>query len=239
MPLAGHLGELRSRLVKSFLAVTVGMAAAYPLTGPLIQHLAGAAKEPLVFLSPTEAFWTVLKLSFFIGLALSSPVVIYHVWRFVAPGLLPEERKWVLPVLMLAALCFTLGLVFCSVVVLPFAMEFLVGFGTQLGFRPALSVGLYVDFVLKFLLAFGIIFEVPLAITLMARLGWVTPQFLVHYRRYAILVNAGLAAVLTPTYDLFNMLLMMIPLIVFYELGILGARVFWKKRPMEIVEETR
>jgi sec-independent protein translocase protein TatC len=156
-------------------------------------------------------------------------VALYQIWRFVSPGLLAHERRLAAPFVLLGCLFFVLGLAFCYFVVAPFALNFLVGFGLQQGLKPVFSIGLYIDFLLKFLLAFGLVFELPLAITVLAKLGLVTPQFLSRQRRYAILVNAILAAILTPTTDVFNMMLMMVPLLVFYELGIWGARLFGRK----------
>lgn len=226
MPLAGHLDELRRRLFKSLGAVGVGMLLTYSFSDELIAWLRQPGVTALYALSPVEAFWTTLKVSFFSGLVVALPVVIWQIWKFVSPGLLPRERRYALPFTVLAFLFFVLGLLFCYKVVLPFAMKFLVGFGTDRGIMPLFSIGMYVDFSLKFLLAFGLIFELPLALTLLSRLGLITPKFLARNRRYAILVNAVLAALLTPTTDVFNMMLTMLPLMVFYELGILGARLF-------------
>jgi sec-independent protein translocase protein TatC len=229
MPLTGHLEELRSRLLKSVGAVAVGMLLTYSFSDEIIRLLRQPGIPELISLSPVEAFWTTLKVCFFSGLFLSLPVVLYQFWRFVSPGLLPGERKYSLPFVLLGYLFFLLGLVFCYAVVLPFAIKFLVGFGLERGITPFFSIGLYVDFSLKFMLAFGIIFELPLMLTLLSRMGLVTPEFLSRNRRYALLVNAVAAAFLTPTSDIFNMMLTMIPLVVFYELGILGARIFQRR----------
>jgi len=231
MPFTGHLGELRSRLFKVIGTVFAGMILAYAGSDILIGWLKRPLDSELYFFSPTEAFWVTMKVSFFAGLFLSTPVVLFQIWRFVSPGLLPQERRLALPVVLVGTLFFILGLLFCYFVVTPFALKFLVGFGMQQGLKPVFSIGLYVDFVLKFLLAFGLVFELPLAVTILAKLGLVTPEFLARQRRYAVVVNAVLAAVLTPTTDIFNMMLMMVPLLIFYELGILGAR-FFGRRPV-------
>jgi sec-independent protein translocase protein TatC len=228
MPLSGHLGELRGRLFKSLGAVGVGMLLTYSFSDELIRLLRQPGVTELYSLSPVEAFWTTLKVSFFSGLAVSLPFVLWQVWKFVSPGLTPRERRYSLPFVVLASIFFALGVLFCYEVVLPFAVRFLVRFGTERGITPLFSIGMYVDFSLKFLLAFGLIFELPLALTLLSRLGLITPRFLAKNRRYAVLVNAVLAAVLTPTTDVFNMMLTMLPLMIFYELGILGARLFGK-----------
>jgi sec-independent protein translocase protein TatC len=233
MPLTGHLEELRSRLLKALGAVGVGMLLTYSFSDQVITFLKHPGLPELYSLSPTEAFWTTLKVTFFSGLLLALPVVLFQLWRFISPGLLPGERRYALPFVVLAYLFFLLGVLFCYAVVLPFALKFLVGFGLERGIKPLFSMGLYVDFVLKFLLAFGLIFELPLAITLLSRMGWLTPEFLTRNRRYALLLNAVFAAILTPTSDVFNMALTLLPLMLFYELGILGARIFGRKAPPE------
>lgn len=229
MPVIGHLEELRGRLIKVTWTVLGGMVLAYTVSDILVGWLRRPLEGDLYFFSPTEAFWVTMKVSFIAGLFLSLPVILYQIWRFVSPGLLPHERRYALPFVILGCLFFVLGLVFCYFVVVPLALNFLVGFGTRQGLKSLFSIGLYMDFLLKLLLAFGVIFELPLGITILAKIGMVTPQFLARHRRYAILVNAILAAILTPTSDVFNMMLMMIPLLLFYELGIWGARLFGRK----------
>lgn len=230
MPLLEHLAELRRRALISAGGVLVAAAAAFSFSDDILRWLVRPLSTPLVFLSPTEAFWASLKISLVAGLLLALPLVLYHVWRFVAPGLYRAERRYTAIFVVLSCLFFALGLAFCAMVALPFALKFLIGFGVERGMTPMLSAQMYVDFTLKFYLAFGVIFELPLAVTLASRMGLVTPAFLARHRRYALLVNAILAAVLTPTSDLFNMAIMLVPLTVLYEIGILGARLFGRSR---------
>ena len=229
MSLAGHLVELRSRLIKVILAVAVGMALTYSFSGQIIEILRGPHVLQLYALSPTETFWTTLKISFSSGLVVSFPVVLYQAWRFVSPGLRREERRLAFPFLVSAFLLFLIGIVFCRAIVLPFALKFLIGFGLSQGIDPRFSIGMYVDFSLRFLLIFGFIFELPLVLVLLSWLGLVTPKTLRRNRRYAILINAILAALLTPTPDIFNMTITMLPMMVLYELGILAVRLFGRK----------
>ncbi len=239
MALTGHLQELRTRLLRAIGAVGIGMVVTYNFSDEIIALLRRPGVSELYALSPVEAFWTTLKVSLFSGLLLALPALLFELWRFVSPGLHPKERRYALPFVILGYIFFVFGLLFCYVVVLPFALKFLTGFAMERGIKPLFSVGLYVDFSLKFLLAFGVIFELPLALTLLSRLGLVTPQFLSRNRRYAVLINAVLAAFLTPTSDVFNMALTMLPLVVFYELGILGARIFGRKdRPVAAESES-
>ena len=159
-------------------------------------------------------------------------MVLYQVWKFIEPGLLPKEKRFALPFVILSTISFFIGVTFCFAIVLPMAMQFLLTFDPAIQQMP--RFGEYVDFTLKFLLAFGVIFELPLAITIAARLGLVTPQFLSRNRKYAILVNFVVAAILTPTPDVFNQALMALPMCVLYEVGILAARVVVRRpKPAE------
>jgi sec-independent protein translocase protein TatC len=230
MPLLDHLVELRRRLMVSAVGVVAAAAGAFSFSDAILAWLVKPLGSDLYFLSPTEPFWASLKISLAVGLLAVLPLVFYQVWRFVSPGLYRAERRYGAAFLIASYLLFLLGLVFCGLVALPFALTFLIGFGVERGLKPMLSAGMYVDFTIKFYLAFGLIFEVPLAVTLAGRMGLVTPAFLAKNRRYALLVNAIIAAILTPTSDIFNLAVMLVPLTVLYEIGILGARLFGRRR---------
>jgi sec-independent protein translocase protein TatC len=231
MSLFDHLAELRRRLLISVAAVLASAAAAFSFSDEILAWLVAPLHTELVFLAPTEAFWVSLKISLVVGLLIALPLVLYQVWRFVAPGLYRTERRYAAAFVVGSCAFFAAGLAFCAFVALPFALQFLIAFGVDRGMKAMISAQMYVDFALKFYLAFGLIFEVPLAVTLAGRMGLVTPAFLARNRRYALLINAILAAVLTPTSDLFNMAIMLVPLTVLYEIGIIGARVFGRPRP--------
>jgi sec-independent protein translocase protein TatC len=228
-----HLGELRKRILWSAVAILVGLLIALGFAERLMKFVrrpfeAAIPGAKLVFLTPTEAFWVYMKVALIAGCVLAMPVVLYQIWMFIAPGLHAHERRFALPFVIIGSVFFLLGATFAQLVVIPFAMRFLVAFpGPDL--TPMISIGSYVDFVLKFTLAFGAIFELPVAITLAARMGIVTPQFLAKNRKYAILINFILAAILTPTPDIFNQALMAGPLILLYELGIISARIFGRR----------
>jgi len=228
-----HLGELRQRIIWSLVAILVGLVVALNFTDRLMKFVrrpfeVAVPGMKLVFLSPTEAFWVYMKVALIAGVVLAMPLVLYQIWAFISPGLLRHERRYALPFVVTGSLFFLMGAAFALFIVIPFAMRFLVTFpGAEL--TPMISIGAYVDFVLKFTLAFGAVFELPLAITLAARLGLVTPQFLAKNRKYAILVNFILAAILTPTPDIFNQCLMAVPMCVLYEMGILAARLFGRR----------
>ncbi len=248
MPLTEHLTELRKRIFVSlgavlliffvsfnfsteiFSALTLPLQAEIKLslTTPYVEFTE-KPPTPLVFLAPAEAFWMHFKVAFMAALVLSLPVIFLQFWKFISPGLLPKEKKYFLPFMFFAVLLFTVGAVFCFIIILPFAMTFLLGYKTA-QMTPMLSVGSYIDFCLKFILAFGVIFELPLVIIFLTRFGIVTPSTLARNRKYAILAAFILAAVLTPTPDAFNQTLMALPIILLYEVGILLSRIMFRKK---------
>jgi sec-independent protein translocase protein TatC len=231
MPFLAHLGELRQRIIVSLIALLIGFVATFSFSERIITWLARPiAPIKLAFLEPTEPFWVNMKVALVAGGLLVLPVLLYEVWAFVAPGLLPHERRFAVPFVVLSTLFFFVGVTFALTVVIPFAVKFLVSYKTE-NLVATLSVNRYVDFILKFTIAFGLVFELPLAITLGTRLGLVTPEFLARNRKYAILLCFVTAAILTPTPDAFNQLLMAGPLILLYEAGIVAARMFGRRRP--------
>jgi sec-independent protein translocase protein TatC len=232
MSLIEHLTELRRCLAISLIAVSASFTASFYFSEQLLKLLTGlitSEKRPtFVFLSPAEALWSNFKVALFAGIILALPVVLYQIWRFVSPGLSEKERRYGILFLILVIISFGIGLLFCYFVVLRFAMNFLLSYKTA-DLTPMISIGYYLDFVIKFMLAFGIIFELPFIIIFLTRIGLFTPEFLAKNRKYAILLNFIIAAVLTPTPDVFNQLLMAGPLIVLYEIGIIGAKLLRKK----------
>lgn len=228
MPFLAHLGELRYRITISLIAVGIGIVVTFSQSEHLITWMARPLPSKLAYLDPTEPFWVNFKVALVSGAFLVLPILLYQVWAFVAPGLHPHERKFAAPFVILSTLFFAAGAAFALLVIVPFAVKFLVSYKTGT-LTATISVNRYVDFVLKFTIAFGLVFELPLGITLAARLGLVTPQFLSKNRKYAILLAFVAAAILTPTPDAFNQSLMAGPLIILYEAGILAARVFGRR----------
>ena len=186
---------------------------------------------PFVFLSPAEAIWNNVKVSMVFVLFALMPYLVWETWQFSAPGLHAYERRFVLPFVVISSMAFYAGLAFCYFVVLPFALNFLVSYGIDSGFTPQLSIAAFVGFNLWFLLIFGIMFELPLAITLVARLGWVNAVTLRKYWKWALVGSFAIAAILTPTPDPFNQTIMAAPMYIFYEMGIIGAKLFGKRKP--------
>lgn len=248
MPLFEHLSELRGTILKSFGALSIAFLLIFNyseelfklLTFPLTTEMSISLHNPyilmkqktappLVFFAVAEAFWMHFKISFVAAFIVSLPVIFYQLWSFIAPGLHPKEKKYVLPFVLLSTFLFVAGAAFCFVIVLPFAITFLLGYKTA-SFTPMLSIEKYVDFCLKFILSFGGIFELPLIIVFLARFGIVSPDTLAKQRKYAVLFSFVLAAVLTPTPDAFNQMLMAIPIMILYEAGILAARIIYRKK---------
>lgn len=250
MPFTGHLSELRKRIIVSLVALIIGFLLSFnyserifdvltlPLRSeitfsmhyPFISFIPAKIKNPsLVFLAPAEAFWMHLKVSLVTGIMLSLPVMLHQLWKFISPGLLAKEKRYIAPFVVIATMLFLAGASFCFLFVLPFAMGFLLTYKTG-SMTPMLSVGNYVDFCLKFILAFGTVFELPIVIVFLTRMGIVTPKTLAKNRKYAILLAFVIAALLTPTPDAFNQTLMAVPIIVLYEAGILVSRFFIRKK---------
>jgi sec-independent protein translocase protein TatC len=242
IPFTAHLEELRKRLVTSFIAVAVGFGVCYGfkeklfqiLTQPLISVMNQG--ETLIYTGLPEAFFTFLKVSFLGGLMLASPVIIYQFWMFVAPGLYDREKRLLLPIVFLSTIFFVGGALFGYFIVFPFGFKFFLGFATET-IRPMPSMKEYLGFSAKLLLAFGLVFELPLVITFLARLGLVSVAFLKKNRKYAILLFFVGAAILTPP-DVVTQIMMALPLMLLYEISIFGARIFGKqKKPDEAPAE--
>jgi len=233
VPFTSHLEELRRRLIICFIAVAVGFVVSYGFKEKLFEilmhplQLAMAKGDTLIYTNLPEAFFTYLKVAFLTGIGLASPVIIYQFWMFVAPGLYEKEKRLLLPIVFLSTLFFVGGALFGYFIVFPYGFKFFLGFATET-IRPMPSMKEYLSFAAKLLLAFGIVFELPLVITFMARLGLVTVPFLKRNRKYAILLFFAGAAILTPP-DVVTQVMMALPLMLLYEISILGARIFGRK----------
>lgn len=248
-PLTEHLEELRKRILISVVAIFIGFIGSFYfsefifkiLTFPMHSTLKFSLDKPflsyetknteinLVFLAPAEALWMHFKISLISGIVLTSPIIFYQIWRFVSPGLVEKEKRFALPFVITTSFLFLIGSLFCFLIVLPFAINFLLTYKTE-NIKPMLSVGKYIDFCLKFILAFGAIFELPVVVVFLTRMGIVTTDFLAKNRKYAIVIAFVLAAILTPTPDAFNQTLMAGPIIVLYEVGILASRILNRKK---------
>lgn len=230
-PLWGHVVELRQRILRALFWLALLMGASFPFSDRVLKYLGTKAGVPLVFTTPTEAFWITLKVSLFMGAVLAYPFVLYEIWKFVSPGLFRREKKYFLYWVLGGTLFFTVGVAFSDFVALPSALHFLVGFGQREGLQAFMSVDRTVAFELRFLFVFGLIFELPLLMALASARGWVTPEKFRKGRRWALVGNAVVASILSPTQDFLNMMIMFVPLVVLYEAGILLS--LWTARKGE------
>lgn len=224
MTLLEHLEELRQRLIKAIVALLIGIVAGTFLTPTVLRMLLiPLGGQELKAISPTEAPAAYFKVATVIGVVLAMPIIVYHLFRFAQPGLMPRERRTLLLGVPAASLSFALGVVFAATVLLPTAIPFLQGFLKDI-VRPDYTIEHYISFVGNIMLWTGLVFETPLVMTFLARLGIVTPQGFAKARRLVIVGAAIGAAIVTPTTDIVNMLLVLAPFILLYEVGILLAR---------------
>jgi sec-independent protein translocase protein TatC len=228
-----HLYELRSRLIKSVIAIAVASVIAFVFADWIFYYLTKPAGDiPLIYIEMTEMLGTYMRVSLVAGIALAMPYLVYHVIMFVSPALTPREKKYVFLVLPWIALMFIGGVVFGYFVLIPPALKFLLTFGANIA-TPQIKVGNYVALVTRLLLSIGLVFELPVVTTFLARIGVVKWKWLADKRRPAIIIAFILAAVITPTFDPINQSLVAVPLIVLYELSIWLARLVQKKPKAE------
>jgi len=234
MPLTEHLRELRIRLIRSVIAFFLMAGGSFYFARYVFELLKSPVVRSypdveLITLSPTEPLFILIKISLTVGLILASPVILFEVWRFVEPALYPNEKRLFVPLLLSSILLFVAGGVFAYFVVLPMALKFLLGLGfSQLAATPYLSVNLYISFVLKMLIAFGVAFEMPIFLYMLQRAGVVTEKQLKRFRRYFIVVAFLVGALIAP--DVATQILMAVPLLILYEISILLGRTAGRKR---------
>ncbi len=244
-PFTEHLGELRDRLIRSAIAVGVGFCIAYffkeklfeILTAPLVKAIGDNKNTQMIFTGLPEAFFTYMKVSLIAGIVVSTPVLFYEFWMFVSPGLYRKEKKYFLPIVLLSVFFFIVGASFGYFIAFPYGFKFFLEFSTD-SIHAMLSMKEYLSFSSTLLLAFGFTFELPLVLAFMAKMGLVTVPFLQKNRKYAILIIFIVAAILTPGPDVISQLMMAVPLMLLYEIGIIGARMFGKKPDSGMEEET-
>jgi sec-independent protein translocase protein TatC len=233
-PLTEHLAELRSCILISLVAAAVGFAAAYLVIEPLADWFFAPLikvmpqNSHLIFISYQEGFFFYLKLALVAGIVLAIPVIFLQIWRFVAPGLYHHEKKALLPFTAVSSSCFLSGAAFGYFIVFPPAFRFLLGYSNSF-LEPMPAVSEYFSLALFLLFAFGIMFELPVFMIFLAKIGMVDAPFLVKHRKYAILIAFIVAAIVTPTPDPVNQLIMAVPLLMLYEISIIAVRFFVKK----------
>lgn len=229
-----HLDELRKRLLVSVAALLVGFLTAFAFISPIFEFIMRPLQEilpndgRLVYTEPTEAFFLYIKIAALAGLVLAIPIIFYQLWRFVAPGLYAREKRFAIPFVAFATLFFVGGALFSHFLLFPWAWSFFAGFTTDyMEFFPRIqpAFSLYV----KLLLACGVVFQMPTAVFFLARVGAVTPGFLMRNTKYAVLLIFIFAAVLTPTGDPVTLTMMAAPMILLYGLSILIAWIFRRR----------
>lgn len=235
-PLLQHLTELRKRLLWSIVIMGAGMGVAYlfvdPIYGFLVRPLAHSMgpgdSHRMIYTSLTEAFFTSMKVSFFAGLFLTFPFLLWQVWLFIAPGLYKNERRAFLPFLIATPVLFFIGGAILYYLVLPMAWPFFLGFQTTsaetgLPIQLEARISEYLDFVMSLVFAFGLCFQLPILLALMGKAGMITAETLSGRRKYAVVIIFIVAAILTPP-DILSQILLAVPLLILYELSILLVR---------------
>lgn len=227
MSIIAHLEELRKRLIYSIAAVAVGSGVAYFYIDEIMHYLTAPAGK-LYYMQPAEAFFTYLKIAVFGGFLLALPVIFYEIWRFILPALTVRERKALLLIVPLSVVLFVVGIAFSFTLVLPAAIRFFIGFGSE-NLEPLLSLGKYLDFVLAFILPFGFVFELPLVIVVLAKLGFVSSAFLWKQQRIVVFLSFVIGAVISPTPDVFSQTMIAVPMILLYEISYVIVRFILRK----------
>lgn len=240
MTFISHLGELRRRLMYVVAVLLIAALGSFSFAPELFdilrKPLENIPDASMIVLTPLEMFVTYLKLAVVAGIFLTTPWILVQLWLFIAPGLYQNERRWLAPFVILGSAFFCLGGAFSFYIVLPLGFEYLVEMVPD-SVSANYSVGAYFSLVIRLLLAFGIVFELPLVMWIMAAAGIASPDFFATKRKYWIVIAVVLAAFFTPP-DPFTQMLMAVPLVLFFELGILGARIVYRKRQEKTAQDT-
>ena len=236
MPFLDHLEELRWRVLWSVLALVIASIAGFVLVTRLdVLGILVAPIEPflngtkLKYLSPTDPFFITLKLAILVGFVLAAPIMIYQLWAFLAPALLPSEKRVIVPALYMGLVLFAAGVVMAYELVLPMTLRFTMGFQTE-SLEQSIVIGAYMSVVTRLLLSFGVVFELPVVVLILSALGVVTPEFLASKRRHALAIITIVAALLTPGDVITVTIMMMAPLAILYEFSIFLSRLVVRRR---------
>lgn len=238
MTLIEHLTELRTVIFQSLIAAALAAVGAWFLSEPAVDLLIRPAIGPvgdLKFISPTGAFMLRLKTAVGLGIFLAAPFIVWRVWTFVVPGLLKREKRVLMPVIFCSVILFYAGAAFAYLVILPIALTFLLGFGTEL-LQPMITAEHYFEFAVRLTLAFGLVFQFPLVITLLTWWGILDPDFLKRYWRYGVVGVFILSAILTPP-DVASQLLMAGPVLLLYLISLVIAQLIARRRRREEGEQ--
>lgn len=232
MSFLGHLGELRKRIIWSIVGITIGCIIAGIFVNKLIDYVlllpATHAGLNLQNLKPFGQPFLFFKIILVAGLIFGFPFTMFQLWKFVAPGLYQKERKWVRTITFFTSICFLIGVAFAYFVMIPSMLAFAASFGTD-KIKNIIDINEYFSFLTTLLLAAGLLFEMPMLVYVLSRLGIVTPKLMRKYRRHSIVIILILAAVITPTPDPISQLIFAAPLFILYELSIIVSKLASKK----------
>jgi sec-independent protein translocase protein TatC len=229
-----HLEELRVRLIRGLLSLVLGFAACWGFREKIFEIMtqpmrASFPNIEFIYTEPAEAFMLYMKMAFFVGIFVASPLVLYQVWAFISPGLYKHERVWAIPFIVFGSLFFIGGGLFGHYVLFPVTFRFLGEFGGQdMKFLPKVSE--YYSFYAWFVLALGIVFQLPVVMFVLARIGLVNARFLLAQFKYAVLASFVISAVITPTADIVTQSLLAGPMLLLYLVGVLVTWIFGRKR---------
>ncbi|MBP2664004.1 MAG: tatC [Firmicutes bacterium] len=227
MSLLDHLEELRRRLIVVIAAIAIGSTLCYFYAAEISAFITAPAGK-LYYMNPSEAFFTYLKVSFFAGFLLALPIVMYQLWAFIVPAMTNKERTAGVFLVPSSIILFLVGLFFSYYFVLPAGIKFFMGFATD-NLQPMFSIGQYLSFVISFLVPFGFIFELPLFIFVMARLGIIDSKFLVAKRKMVLFLSFVIGAFISPTPDVFSQTMVAVPMILLYEISIIIVKYILRK----------
>jgi sec-independent protein translocase protein TatC len=229
-----HLEELRDRIIKALIAIGAAFGICWYFSGQLFEFVARPitkiAGVSLAINDPTEAFTVYLKVAFVASLYLSGPFVLWQAWRFISPGLYKNERRYAGPFIISTSLFFVIGGVFGYTIAFPTALQFLMDMAKQGHMIPIISSERYFDLFSTVMIVLGIVFEIPPVIFILSRIGLVSGPFLLRNTRWAIIISMIVAAVVTPTTDAFNMLVVAVPMVLLYLVGVAVAYIFGRQR---------
>ena len=234
MSFLDHLEELRHRIFRILIALAVTFVVCWAFVDEIYRIVSypildALGDQPLVFISPTQPFNLFVKVSFVAALFLGSPFILAQLWLFIAPGMYRHERRWAIPFVLSGSVLAILGALFGYFIAFPFALDFLINWGERAGLQAMIDATRYFDLFLTIELGLAVIFQIPPVIFVLSRLGIVSAGFLLRNTKYAVLVSFVVAAIITPTADIPNMMIMAGPMILLYLVGVIVAFVFGKR----------
>ena len=233
-PFLGHLEELRKRLVICAIAIGIGFGISYIFAKQLFSYLVLPLTKVLpddsrlIFTNLPEMFIAYIKVALVAGIILAIPIIFYQLWMFLAPALFKKEKKYIIPFVLFSSILFVVGASFGYLVVFPYGFKFFVSFATE-DIQALPSVKQYFSFAIRLLLAFGLVFEMPVVVLFLTKIGLITPDSMKKFRKFAILSSFILSAILTPP-DVATQLMMALPIIILYEISIVLSKTMYRKK---------